>query len=443
MDHFTYLIIGAGMTADAAVKGIRELDQEGTIGLIGQEPHPPYARPPLSKKLWQGKPLESIWRGTETLGVNLLLGRRAEALDADLKRVRDDRGDVYRYEKLLIATGGTPRRLPFGGDGVIYFRTLDDYRKLRSLADRGKGCTVIGGGFIGSEIAAALAMNGKRVVMVFPGEGIGAHLFPRDLSLFLNGFYRDKSVEVRPAESVVAVETRGAQLALKLRSVTTSNEHEILVDGVVAGIGILPNTELALAAGLKAENGIVVDEFLRTSHPDIYAAGDVAAFYSPLLGRRIRVEHEDNANTMGQLAGRIMAGESTPYHHLPFFYSDLFDLGYEAVGDLDARLETVADWKEPYREGVIYYLQGARVRGVLLWNMWNQVEAARQLIGRVMEQLSPAARLVITLLEIEDRSVKEISKLTGWSVPLVKVRAFRARAEMRKVLARIAKDKYL
>jgi NADPH-dependent 2,4-dienoyl-CoA reductase/sulfur reductase-like enzyme len=149
----------------------------------------------------------------------------------------------------------------------------------------------------------------------------------------------------------------------------------------VAGLGIEPNTPLARAAGLEVRDGIVVDEMLRAGHPDVYAAGDVAAFRNPALGERIRVEHEDNANTMGRAAGRNMAGASEPYHHLPFFYSDLFDLGYEAVGDLDARLETFADWKQPYREGVVYYLRHGRVRGALLWNTWDQVNPARRLIA--------------------------------------------------------------
>jgi 3-phenylpropionate/trans-cinnamate dioxygenase ferredoxin reductase component len=161
----------------------------------------------------------------------------------------------------------------------------------------------------------------------------------------------------------------------------TSTDREVVVDGVVAGIGIEPNVDLAKAAGLEVDNGIIVDEFLRTSHPHIYAAGDVAAFYSPALAKRIRVEHEDNANSMGRLAGRNMTGKSEPYHHLPSFYSDLFELGYEAVGEVDSRLETVADWKEPNEEGVIYYVQHGRVRGVLLWNVWEQVEAARRLIA--------------------------------------------------------------
>jgi NADPH-dependent 2,4-dienoyl-CoA reductase/sulfur reductase-like enzyme len=125
----------------------------------------------------------------------------------------------------------------------------------------------------------------------------------------------------------------------------------------------------------------VVDEFLRTSSPDVYTAGDVANFYNPDLDKRLRVEHEDNANTMGLLAGRNMVGAAEPYHHLPFFYSDLFELGYEAVGEVDARLETVADWKDLGREGVVYYLREGRVRGVLLWNVWGQVDAARRLIA--------------------------------------------------------------
>jgi 3-phenylpropionate/trans-cinnamate dioxygenase ferredoxin reductase component len=172
------------------------------------------------------------------------------------------------------------------------------------------------------------------------------------------------------------LEARGNQRVLK-----TSSNREIVVDCVVAGVGIVPNGELAQSVGLKMENGIVVDEFLRTSHPDIHAAGDVAAFYNPALGKRIRVEHEDNTNSMGRLAGRNMAGKSEPYDHLPFFYSDMFDLGYEAVGEVDSRLETFADWKRPNEEGVIYYLQNDRVCGVLLWNVWEQVEAARQLIA--------------------------------------------------------------
>jgi len=376
MAHYTYLIVGGGMTGDAAVGGIREVDKSGSIGVISAERNPPYNRPPLSKGLWKGQSEEEIWRGTGDQGAELHLGRRASQLDVGDRRVTDDRGATYSFDTLLLATGGTPRRLPFGGDSIIYYRSYDDYRHLRELTERGRRFAVIGGGFIGSELAAALAMNGKSVVMLFPDEGIGARVFPPGLQRFLNDYYRDKGVDVRAGETAAALERKGAGSVLR-----TKSGEKFEVDGIVAGIGIEPNVDLAKAAGLRVENGVVVDEFLRTDRHEIFAAGDVASFYNPALGKRLRVEHEDNANTMGTAAGRNMAGKDQPYHHLPFFYSDLFDLGYEAVGDLDGRMQTVEDWKEPFREGVVYYLRDGRVRGVLLWNVWEQVDNARKLIA--------------------------------------------------------------
>jgi NADPH-dependent 2,4-dienoyl-CoA reductase/sulfur reductase-like enzyme len=212
--------------------------------------------------------------------------------------------------------------------------------------------------------------------MLFPGKAVCDRIFPADLSQFLNEFYRQKGVEVWNGESAAGLERRGGQWVL-----TTRSGRQITADGVVAGLGIEPNLDLAKMAGLQTAEGIVVDERLRTSQPDIYAAGDVASFYNPALDRRLRVEHEDNANTMGRLAGRNMAGSAEPYHHLPFFYSDMFELGYEAVGEVDSRLSVLADWKEQYREGVVYYQREGQVRGVLLWNVWGQVDAARELIA--------------------------------------------------------------
>jgi 3-phenylpropionate/trans-cinnamate dioxygenase ferredoxin reductase component len=376
MTNYRYLIIGGGMAAAAAVDGIREGDSTGDIGMISADLDAPYDRPPLSKGLWKGTPLDSIWRKTQDKGVKAHLGRVVKEIVAGQKRVADDKGDLFTYQTLLLATGGRPRRLPFGDDQIIYFRTLSDYRRLRALTEMGQRFAVIGGGFIGSEIAAALALNKKDVVMIFPEKDIGDRIFPRPLAQFVSGFYKQKGVEVLAGENVVGMEASGKQHALK-----TSTNREIVIDGVVAGIGIEPSVELAKAAGLQIDNGIVVDEFLRTSDPNIYAAGDVAAFHAPALGKRLRIEHEDNANSMGRLAGKNMTGKSAPYRHLPLFYSDLFELGYEAVGELDSRLETFADWKRPNEEGVIYYLQNGRVRGVLLWNVWEQVEAARNLIA--------------------------------------------------------------
>jgi NADPH-dependent 2,4-dienoyl-CoA reductase/sulfur reductase-like enzyme len=376
MGTYRYLVVGGGMTADAAVHGIRELDADGTIGLISAESDPPYNRPPLTKGLWKGDAFESIWRKSGDAGIDLNLGRRVTALDLPGKSVVDDRGDRHTYDKLLLATGATPRRLPFGGDDVIYYRGLNDYRRVREVADKHGTVVAIGGGFIGSEIAAALAMNGCKVTMLFPEDGIGARIFPADLAKFLIGYYHEKGVAVNAGAQVADITSADGSFV-----VSTKSGAKFKADAVIAGVGVVPETDLAKAAGLAVEDGIIVDEHLRTSMPDVFAAGDVARFMSPQLGKRMRVEHEDNANTMGGAAGRAMAGDKAPYEHLPFFYSDLFDLGYEAVGETDPRLEVVADWKTPFREGVVYYLSGGRVRGVLLWGIFGKVDAARALIA--------------------------------------------------------------
>ena len=376
MRHYKYLIIGGGMTAAAAVKGIREVDRTGSVGLISAESDPPYARPPLSKGLWKGERPSSIWLMPKRTRVKVHLDRVVTEINPAKRRILDDKGEVYSYSRLLLATGGRPRHLPFGHGQIIYYRTRSDYQRLRLLTKKGRTFAVIGAGFIGSEIAAALALNHKKVVMIFPGKDIGSRVFPKDLSRFVSGYYKKRGVQLLAGEEITEMEAHGGQSVLKLKK-----SRDIVVDGVVAGIGIEPNVELAKSMGLKINDGIVVDEFLRTSHPHIYAAGDVAAFHNPALGKRIRVEHEDNANTMGEVVGRNMAGKAESYRHLPFFYSDMFDLGYEAVGEIDSRLKTIADRTRPYKEGVIYYLKNGRVRGVLLWNVWNQVEAARHLIS--------------------------------------------------------------
>jgi NADPH-dependent 2,4-dienoyl-CoA reductase/sulfur reductase-like enzyme len=365
MNTTRYLIVGGGMTADAAAKGIRQHDADGGIVLVGAEQHPPYKRPPLSKGLWRGGAEEKIWKKTDEVpGVDLRLGRRITSVDLDARTATDDAGDEYAWEKLLFATGGTPRRLG-GDDGdVVYFRTLDDFHLLHERAGEGTRVAVIGGGFIGSEIAAALVGVGATVSMTFPEPAIGFRLFPRGLGDFVTGYYRDKGVEVNAGGMV-------------------GSPRELDADIVVAGLGIVPNVELAEAAGLKVDNGIVVDEHGRVDgRDDVFAAGDVANFPSPVLGKRFRVEHEDHANTHGKVVGENMAGADVAYDHIPLFYSDLFDLGYEAVGEVDSRLATVETWQEPNRKGTIAYVDDAgRPRGFLLWNVWDKVDAARDLIA--------------------------------------------------------------
>ena len=376
MKHYKYLIVGGGLAGDAATKGIRELDKEGSIGLISMEPDPPYMRPNLSKGLWKGRPVEKIWRKTEERA-ELHLNRKVIQLDPANKRVQDDQGEEYTYDKLLLAAGGTPNHLPFGNGNIIYYRTFQDYQHLRALTENGNHFVVIGGSFIGSEIAAALTIVGRKVTMVFPENSISENIFPSDLAHFLVDYYREKGVEVITGESAASVQKEGDRIV-----VHTGSGRAIEADGVVAGIGIHPNLDLAKEAGLKVNNGVVVNERLETSIPGIYAAGDVANFHHAMLGKRTRVEHEDNAVHMGKTAGRNMAGATEEYDHAPMFYSDLFELGYEAVGEMSSKMKTIADWQEePFKKGVVYYMDDGRVRGVLLWNVWEKVDDARALMN--------------------------------------------------------------
>src|SRR5258708_2466959 len=223
------------MTAAAAVQSIREVDASGSIGLSSAEPHPPYNRPPLSKALWKGEPESSIWRGTEAAGAKLHLDRRANGLDAATRQVKDDRGDTYAYRQLLLATGGAPRRLSFADDPIIYYRTYEDSRRLRALAAKPLRFVVVGGGFIRSEIAAALRMAGRDVEMLVPEAGLAARVFPAELSRHLVDFYGSKSVTVRTGEGVTTLAQRGAKVAI-----TTSTGREGTTDVVVAGRRGLP-----------------------------------------------------------------------------------------------------------------------------------------------------------------------------------------------------------
>jgi NADPH-dependent 2,4-dienoyl-CoA reductase/sulfur reductase-like enzyme len=391
MPGYTYLIIGGGMASAAAISGIREVDVTGSIGVITADPYPPYDRPPLSKWLWRGKPLSSIWRTADSSTVTFHQARTARVLDAQRKEVTDDQGSVYSFSKLLLATGSTPRRLPFGGDQIVYFRTLDDYKRVRALTEHGDRFVVIGSGFIGTEMAAALAMNGKRVTLVFPDDAIGSRTYPAELAGSLNAFFRSKGIELVPGAKVIGCEAGAGSSVLTVHDIQTGRERAIVADGVIAGIGVQPNVELARTAGLDVDDGIRVDASFRTSQPDIYAAGDVASIYNAALDRWRRVEHEDNANNTGAYAGVAMTGRTVSYEHLPFFYSDLFETSYEAVGELDARLEMIEDWKQHCREGVVYYRQDGRVRGVLFWNIYGQVDAGRRLITSG-EQFRPIDR---------------------------------------------------
>lgn len=377
---YDYLIIGAGMTADAAARGIREIDPDGSIGIVGDEPDPPVRRPALSKDLWtddEATLTGSMLDPAGDTGAELHLSQQVTTLDPQAKVATSSGGDEFGYGRALIATGGHPRHLDGldPSDHVVYYRTVADYRRLREAAKPGTRVVVIGGGYIGSEVAAALAQNDVHVTMVFPEDAPGAGRFPAEIAEQITARYVEAGVQLRAGTGVDGGTDSGDGVRLDLDDGTTLD-----ADLVVVGLGLVPAGEVAGAAGIERsdDGGIVVDDHLRTSVDDIFAAGDVASYVDPRLGRR-RVEHEDNATTMGKAAGRALAGADEVYQHTPMFYSDLFDLGYEAVGRMDPSLETFV---EDQGDGsVVYYLDDDQVVGVLLWNVWDAVDAAKDVIA--------------------------------------------------------------
>jgi 3-phenylpropionate/trans-cinnamate dioxygenase ferredoxin reductase subunit len=387
MSH-RYVLVGGGMAADAAAKAIRAADPQGAVTLVTAEPDAPYRRPHLSKALWSGGAEAKAFLGTAGHGVEVMTGRAVTGIDTRAHRVTLEDGQALEYDQLLIAAGARARRLPgLPEEGpVVAYRSFADYRLARSRAGEGRRTLVVGGGFVGAELAAGLAAAGTAVHMAFPETGLGAGRFPAGLAEALTERYRARGVDVHAGTKLDAAERSGECVRVRL-----TDGFEAEFDLVALGVGVEPNVELARAAGLRVEDGVVVDAALRVIDdsgspvPGVFAAGDVASFPWPRPLGRSRVEHEDAAVTMGAHAGRQMVAqargeEPAPYEHLPFFYSDLFSDGYEAVGRLDGRLRMVEDWKRPFEEGVVYYLDGDRVVGVLLWNTWGQVDAAREVI---------------------------------------------------------------
>jgi 3-phenylpropionate/trans-cinnamate dioxygenase ferredoxin reductase subunit len=389
---YDYVIVGGGLAGASAVQGIRELDASGKILLVGEEIHLPYDRPPLSKKLWFGKQkVEDIFlhdRGFyDTHDVALALDTRAVRLDPGTKKLTMSSGEAYGYESLLLATGCKPRRLDIPGgdlDGVCYYRNLDDYLQVSGVAGAGKTAVVIGGGFIGSELAAALNISKVGVTMIFPSAVLCDKVFPDYLARAIQQHFVDKGVRILAQDKPVSFTRKGAKLITQ-----TQGGKAIETDMVIVGVGVLPDVELAQSGGLDVGNGIVVNEFLQTSQAGVYAAGDNAFFPYQALGQSVRIEHWDHALNQGKCAGRNMAGAKEAYTYQPYFFSDLFEFGYEATGEVDSRLETFADWEKENETGVIYYLREGGVRGVMMCNVWDKMEAARELV-RSGARMTPA-----------------------------------------------------
>src|SRR5262245_15314553 len=325
------------MVAGYAAKQLVELGlPAGDLTIVSADDDVPYERPPLSKGFLAGNDTQEsiLIRPAEFYvehGIDLRLGSEIERLDAGTKRLHLKQGGELGFEKLVIATGARPRRLSVPGaelEGIHYLRSLKDSRGIREHAGRAKRATVIGGGFIGMEVAAVLAQKGLDTTMILRSGRIWDQFFTPEMSHFFETYYAARGVRFERNASIESFGGDGA-----VNSVRMAGGRTIPTDMVVAGIGVEPVTGFLAQSGIELSNGVVVHESLETNAADIYAAGDVANYFDLLFGKRRRVEHWDNAVSQGQHCAPLLMGERRPFRHVPYFFSDVFDLSYEFWGD--------------------------------------------------------------------------------------------------------------
>lgn len=336
MEQFNYVIIGGGLAANAAALAIREHDTNGRVIIFTDETHRPYDRVPLSKKYLMGMtdkiPYLRQIRYYEQRGVEIRTDCRVEHIDTDNRQVKCSDGTTVPFDRLLLSTGGRVRRLNVPGSdlkGICYLRTIEDADQIRNLAGTSSRAIVVGGGFIGCEVAFALATLGVEVYLAEISPYLLHQVLNKDAADWIAKRLKDSGVQILTNTEVT--EFSGSD---SLRQVTFKNGKKLDCDLAVIGIGIIPNTELAESAGLHVENGIWVNEYLETSVSGIYAAGDVAYYYSPLYGENLRVEHWDSAIQQGRKAGFNMAGKREPYDILPYFFSDFADINIIGIGKI-------------------------------------------------------------------------------------------------------------
>ena len=386
MKSVKYLLIGGGLSSAGAAKKIRQVDPQGSILIVAAEPHMPYNRPPLDKEYMQGKKTrgevfvedQEFWDGHN---IELIVGQSVLGLDAAGKTANLSDGRSVAFDKALLATGGRPRRLPIrGGDlpGVYHFRTLDDAIGVSDAAQPGKRAVIVGGGFIALELAASLVQRGMTVSLVHRGDRIWSHFADEKLADFVQDYCRGRGVNFHMNANVLAVQGNGLASAVAL-----DNGQAIACDLVVITAGIELNTGLAAGAGLAMDNGVIVDEHMQTSHPDIYAAGDIANFPDPRFGTRRRVEHWGQADYTGTLAGSNMAGAEAGYDLLTYVWSDVFDLHMEMAGDETACDETIVRGQPSAKGFALLHLKGERMTAYYAVNL---KKAKYRPLGKLIEQ---------------------------------------------------------
>lgn len=382
------VVIGGGLTAAKAVETLREEGFDGAITLIGDESERPYERPPLSKDYLQGKSTsddlfvhDEGWYGEHA--VETRFGDAAVSIDRELRTVTLSSGDTVRYEHLLLATGSRPNALGIPGadlGGVFSLRRIGDSDQIRAAFAEAKKLVVIGAGWIGLETAAAARAAGLEVTVLEYAPLPLQRVLGDELAQYFAELHRRNGVDLRTSVSVTEiVGTDGRVSAVRV------GDESFPADMVIVGVGISPNTEIASAAGLAVDNGVTVDERLRTSDPTIFAAGDVANARNTALGANIRVEHWDNAIRQGQLAAKSMLGETVSYDWQPYFYTDQFDLGMEYVGYASAGDNVVIRGDKASGEFIAFWLSNGVLKAGMNVNVWDVNDEIRALIGTTVD----------------------------------------------------------
>ncbi|WP_080147213.1 NAD(P)/FAD-dependent oxidoreductase [Marinilactibacillus piezotolerans] len=374
--YVDYLIIGGGIAAGNAVAGIREEDKAGTIGIISADVDKPYERPALSKKLWTDDSFtedQIFYNVSEEHQAALMLETEATSINRQEHTVTTNKGDTVKYKKLLIVTGGIPKTIEGPEDDRVYaFRSYRDYKKLRNLSGDNQHIAVVGGSYIGTELAANLALNNTRVTLIYPQSTLGNNRFPEEIAAEYEQTYKDHGIKMISGTRAESYSKDGDEFVLAL-----NNGETVRADSIILGLGVSPVLDLAKEAGLDVDNGVVVDEYLRTSDPDIYAAGDIASYPDPILGRQ-RIEHVDHARNSGTAVGKVMAGINHPYDYTPYFYSMVFDISWKAIGTLDPSLDVLIDEVDGGK--VVYYLKDDKPVGILTWKIEPDLDQVRHLL---------------------------------------------------------------